>query len=74
MEILIKALQLIMSLSILVVLHELGHFIPAKFFKTKVEKFYLFFDPYFSLVKKKIGIQNTELAGYHLEDMLKSQE
>jgi len=55
MEILIKALQLIMSLSILVVLHELGHFIPAKFFKTKVEKFYLFFDPYFSLVKKKIG-------------------
>ena len=55
MEILIKALQLIMSLSILVVLHELGHFIPAKLFKTKVEKFYLFFDPYFSLVKKKIG-------------------
>jgi len=55
MEFLIKALQLIMSLSILVVLHELGHFIPAKIFKTKVEKFYLFFDPYFSLVKKKIG-------------------
>jgi len=55
MEFLIKALQLIMSLSILVVLHELGHFIPAKIFKTKVEKFYLFFDPYFSLIKKKIG-------------------
>ena len=55
MEFLIKALQLIMSLSILVVLHELGHFIPAKLFKTKVEKFYLFFDPYFSLIKKKIG-------------------
>ena len=55
MDILIKALQLIMSLSILVVLHELGHFIPAKLFKTKVEKFYLFFDPWFSLVKKKIG-------------------
>ena len=55
MEILIKALQLILSLSILVVLHELGHFLPAKFFKTKVEKFYLFFDPWFSLVKKKIG-------------------
>ena len=55
MEILIKALQLILSLSILVVLHELGHFIPAKLFKTKVEKFYLFFDPWFSLVKKKIG-------------------
>ena len=55
MEILIKALQLLMSLSILVVLHELGHFIPAKLFKTKVEKFYLFFDPWFSIVKKKIG-------------------
>ena len=55
MEILIKALQLIMSLSILVILHELGHFIPAKIFKTKVEKFYLFFDPWFSVVKKKIG-------------------
>ena len=55
MEILIKAVQLILSLSILVVLHELGHFIPAKLFKTRVEKFYLFFDPWFSLVKKKIG-------------------
>ena len=55
MEILIKAAQLLMSLSILVVLHELGHFIPAKLFKTKVEKFYLFFDPWFSVVKKKIG-------------------
>ncbi|HIE74470.1 MAG TPA: RIP metalloprotease RseP, partial [Flavobacteriales bacterium] len=55
MEFLIKATQLIMSLSILVILHELGHFIPAKIFKTRVEKFYLFFDPWFSLVKKKIG-------------------
>ena len=55
MDFLIKAVQLIMSLSILVVLHELGHFIPAKLFKTRVEKFYLFFNPYFSLVKKKIG-------------------
>lgn len=55
MEILIKVVQLIMSLSILVVLHELGHFIPAKLFKTRVEKFYLFFDPWFSLFKKKIG-------------------
>ncbi|MFZ1526377.1 MAG: site-2 protease family protein, partial [Saprospiraceae bacterium] len=49
------ALQLILSLSILVVLHELGHYLPAKWFKTRVEKFYLFFDPYFSLFKKKIG-------------------
>ena len=55
MDFLIKASQLLMSLSILVVLHELGHFIPAKLFKTRVEKFYLFFDPWFSVVKKKIG-------------------
>jgi len=52
---LIKAFQLILSLAILVVLHELGHFIPAKIFKTRVEKFYLFFDVKFSLFKKKIG-------------------
>jgi regulator of sigma E protease len=51
----ILALQLLLSLSILIVLHEAGHFIPAKLFKTRVEKFYLFFDPYFSLLKKKIG-------------------
>ncbi len=49
------ALQLILSLSILVVLHEFGHYLPARWFKTRVEKFYLFFDPYFSLFKKKIG-------------------
>lgn len=55
MEIVIKASQLLLSLSILVVLHELGHFIPAKLFKTRVEKFYLFFDPWFSVIKKKIG-------------------
>ncbi|MBL6658253.1 MAG: RIP metalloprotease RseP [Flavobacteriales bacterium] len=55
MEILVKAGQLLLSLSILVILHELGHFIPAKLFKTRVEKFYLFFDPWFSLFKKKVG-------------------
>ena len=55
MEILIKAGQLLLSLSILVVLHELGHYIPAKLFKTRVEKFYLFFDPWFSIFKKKVG-------------------
>ena len=54
-ETLIKAAQFFLSLSFLIVLHELGHFIPAKLFKTRVEKFYLFFDPYFSLFKKKIG-------------------
>jgi regulator of sigma E protease len=55
MDILVKVGQLVLSLSILIVLHELGHFLPAKWFKTKVEKFYLFFDPYFELFKKKIG-------------------
>lgn len=47
--------QLVLSLSILIVLHEFGHFLPARAFKTRVEKFYLFFDPYFALFKKKIG-------------------
>ena len=51
----LQAGQLILSLSILVILHEIGHFIPAKIFGCRVEKFYLFFDPWFSLVKKKIG-------------------
>ena len=51
----IKGSQLLLSLSILIILHELGHFIPAKLFKTRVEKFYLFFDVKFSLFKKKIG-------------------
>ena len=56
MEILfIKASQLLLSLSILIVLHELGHFIPARFFGTRVEKFFLFFDIKFALFKKKIG-------------------
>lgn len=52
---LIQLFQFILSISILVILHELGHFVPAKLFKTKVEKFYLFFDPWFSLFKTKIG-------------------
>lgn len=55
MEILIKLSQFLLSLSLLIILHEFGHFIPAKLFKTKVEKFYLFFDVKFSLFKKKIG-------------------
>ena len=46
---------LLFSLSILVILHEFGHYITAKWFKCRVDKFYLFFDPYFSLFKKKIG-------------------
>jgi regulator of sigma E protease len=51
----IKAIQLVLSLSILIVLHEMGHFIPAKIFKTRVEKFFLFFDVKFALLKTKIG-------------------
>jgi len=51
----VKAVQLLMSLSLLIVLHELGHFIPARLFKTRVEKFFLFFDVKFALFKKKIG-------------------
>jgi len=55
MEILVKATQLILSLSILVMVHEMGHFFFARLFKTRVEKFYLFFNPWFSLFKKKVG-------------------
>ncbi len=55
MEFVIKIGQFLLSLSLLIVLHELGHFLPAKAFKTRVEKFYLFFDVKFSLFKKKIG-------------------
>ena len=51
MEILIKILQLLLSLSILVIFHEFGHFLAAKIFKTRVEKFYLFFNPWFSVFK-----------------------
>jgi regulator of sigma E protease len=69
MVFLIKALQLILSLSILVILHEFGHFTFARIFKTRVEKFYLFFDPWFSLFKYKkgdteYGIGWLPLGGY----------
>ena len=67
--ILIKTAQLLLSLSILVVLHELGHFMFARFFKTRVEKFYLFFNPWFSLFKvqkgeTEYGIGWLPLGGY----------
>jgi len=69
MSILSMAGQLMLSLSILIILHELGHFIPARLFKTRVEKFYLFFDPWFSLFKIKkgeteYGIGWLPLGGY----------
>ncbi|MDP2336708.1 MAG: RIP metalloprotease RseP [Bacteroidota bacterium] len=67
--VLIKAAQLILSLSLLVIIHEFGHFIFARIFKTRVEKFYLFFDPWFSLFKVKkgeteYGIGWLPLGGY----------
>ena len=69
MTILIKILQFVVSLSILVIIHELGHFVFARIFKTRVEKFYLFFDPWFSLFKFKkgeteYGIGWLPLGGY----------
>ncbi len=69
MVILIKAAQLILSLSILVIIHEFGHFIFSKAFNCRVEKFYLFFDPWFSLFKFKrgeteYGIGWLPLGGY----------
>ncbi|SFL10644.1 RIP metalloprotease RseP [Proteiniphilum acetatigenes] len=57
---LIKALQLILSLSILVVVHEFGHYIFARMFKIRVEKFYLFFDPWFALFRYKPKNSHTE--------------
>ncbi len=69
MEYLIMGAQLVLSLSILIVLHEMGHFFPARWFNTRVEKFYLFFDPWFSLFKVKrgdteYGIGWLPLGGY----------
>jgi regulator of sigma E protease len=55
MGLLIQILTFVLIISILVILHEFGHYLPAKWFKTRVEKFYLFFDWKFSLFKKKIG-------------------
>ena len=63
MDILIKILQFILSFSLLVIIHEFGHFLFARLFKTRVEKFYLFFNPWFSLFKFK-GAPNTVSAGF----------
>jgi len=69
MDIVIKILQFFLSLSILVIIHELGHFMAAKVFKTRVEKFYLFFNPWFSIFKFKraeteYGMGWLPLGGY----------
>ena len=69
--ILIKAAQLILSLSILVILHELGHYIPAKLFGCRVEKFYLFFDWPFALFKKKIGETEFGVGAFPLGGYVK---
>lgn len=60
MVVLIKILQLVLALSILVLIHEFGHFLFARLFKIRVEKFYLFFDPWFSLFKYKPKNSETE--------------
>ena len=57
---LIRALQLVLSLSLLVIIHEGGHFFFARLFKIRVEKFYIFFDPWFSLFKFKPKNSETE--------------
>jgi len=54
-EIIIIVVQFLLSLSLLIILHEAGHFVPARIFKMRVEKFFLFFDVKFALVKKKVG-------------------
>lgn len=69
MEIFIQVLHLLLSLSVLVIVHEFGHFIAAKIFHTRVEKFYLFFNPWFSIFKFKIkdteyGLGWLPLGGY----------
>ena len=69
MDTLIQIAQILFILSVLVILHEFGHYIPAKIFKVRVDKFYLFMDPYFSLFKKKIketewGIGWLPIGGY----------
>ena len=64
MDILIQASQLLLSLSILIVLHELGHFIPAKIFKTRVEKFYLFLTLGFLFLRKKLMTPNMVSDGF----------
>ncbi len=70
MEILIKITQFLLSLSLLIVLHEFGHYIAARIFKTRVEKFYLFFDAWgkklfsFKRGDTEYGVGWLPLGGY----------
>ena len=73
MDLFIQISQFILSLVVANCLHELGHFIPAKLFKTRVEKFYLFFDVKYALFKKKMERLFMELGGYHWEVMSRFQ-
>src|SRR5690606_12178549 len=70
MELTIQIFQFILSISILVILHELGHFLPARWFRTRAEKFFLFFDPYFSLfsMKKINGQWKFKIISQNLPD------
>ena len=60
METILKILQVILALSILILVHEFGHYFFARLFKIRVEKFYLFFDPWFSVLKYKPKNSDTE--------------
>ncbi len=62
MELFIKILMFVLSLSLLVFIHELGHFLTARMFGVRVEKFYLFFDPWFSLLKGSGGYRSAATA------------
>ena len=64
---LIQIAQFLLGLSLLIVIHEFGHFLPAKYFGIKVSKFYLFFDYKFSLLKSKSVKLSGALVGSHLE-------
>ena len=70
--VLIKVIQFFLSLSLLIVLHELGHFIPARMFGARVEKFFLFFDIKFALFQKKIG--DATYGTYGIHEQLRSSQ
>ena len=71
MDVLVKILQFLLSLSILVMLHELGHFVAAKIFKVRVEKFFIFFNPWFSLFRFKRGETEYGMGWLHLGGYVK---
>ena len=72
MDILVKIIQFFLCFTILIGIHEMGHFIMARVFKIRVEKFYIFFDPWFSLFKFKRGTPSTVWDGCRWADMSRS--